>query len=341
MILEDLASLLKTRRYSKRTIESYTRWVSRYVRFHGLRHPETLDAMHVRKFLTYLAEERKVSASTQNQALAALLILYREVLSIPMGAPEGVVPARRSKHVPTVLSRTAVQQVIQQLTGVPWLMVSLLYGSGLRVGEAAQLRVKDVDLDRCEITVRAGKGAKDRRTMLPSSLVEPLRKQIAAVHRLALRDKQAGYAGVALPDALDRKGKKFAYDIGWQWLFPAARTHVDLETKRIRRHHVDDSVLQRAVGEAARAAKIGLRVTCHTFRHSFATHLLEAGYDIRTVQELLGHSDVSTTMIYTHVLNKGGLGVRSPLDFGQTTATSLQHNSGDYASPGRSAGGGK
>lgn len=341
MILEDLASLLRTRRYSKRTIESYTRWVARYVRFHGLRHPETLDASHVRRFLTFLAEDRKVSASTQNQALAALLILYREVLNIPMGPPEGIVPAKRSKHVPTVLSRTAVHQVIQQLTGVQWLMASLLYGSGLRVGEAAELRVKDVDLERCEITVRAGKGAKDRRTMLPASLIEPLRKQIAAVQKLAARDKQAGYAGVALPDALDRKSKQFAYDLGWQWLFPAARTYVDRETKKIRRHHVDDSVLQRSVGEAARAAKLGVRVTCHTFRHSFATHLLEAGYDIRTVQELLGHSDVSTTMIYTHVLNKGGLGVRSPLDFGQTTATSPQHNSADYAPPRGGASGGK
>jgi integron integrase len=326
MILQELASALRTRHYSNRTIEVYSRWVKRYIQFHGLRHPGELDATHMRRFLTYLAEDRRVSASTQNQALAALLFLYREVLGTPMGPPEGILPAKRSHHVPTVLSRAAVQQVLEQLRGAPWLMASLLYGSGLRVAEVAALRVKDVDLERLEITVRAGKGARDRRTMLPATLVPHLQRQIASVRRLLERDKAAGYAGVALPDAMARKSKRAAFDLGWQWLFPASRTYLDGGSRTIRRHHVDPSVLQRAVGAASRAAGIGERVTCHTFRHSFATHLLEAGYDIRTVQELLGHQDVSTTMIYTHVLNRGGLGVRSPLDFGRITASSLQEN---------------
>ncbi len=331
MILDQLATALRIRRYSESTIYAYSRWVTRYVRFHGLRHPGELDAKHVRRFLTFLAEDRKVSASTQNQATAALLFLYRELLNTPMGVPDGIAPAKRSHHVPTVLSRAAVQQILERLSGAQWLVCSLLYGSGLRVGEAVSLRVKDLDLERCELTVRGGKGARDRRTMLPSALVPHLRVQITAVRRLLARDQAAGYAGVVLPDALERKSPNAPYSLQWQWLFPAQRTHIDYTTRQIRRHHLDASVIQRAVPEAARAAEIGQRVTCHTFRHSFATHLLEAGYDIRTVQELLGHSDVSTTMIYTHVLNKGGLGVRSPLDFSQTTARSLQENLADEA----------
>ncbi len=321
-ILDEIATAMRTKRYSPRTIESYTAWTQRFVRFHGLRHPRALDAPHVKRFLSYLAEDRRVSASTQNQAMAALLFVYNEVLGITMGAPEGIAPAKRSKHVPNVLSVAEVQQVLSGMTGARWLMASLLYGSGLRVGEVVTVRVKDVHLERFELTVRGGKGAKDRRTMIPQSLIAPIRKQMDAVERLMRRDRAAGYAGVALPDAFGRKSPGASYALGWQWLFPASRTYVDRETKRIHRHHADPSMVQREVQEAARAAQIGSRVTCHTFRHSFATHLLESGYDIRTVQELLGHSDVSTTMIYTHVLNKGALGVRSPLD----TASFSQDN---------------
>ncbi|MBA3853823.1 MAG: integron integrase [Gemmatimonas sp.] len=329
-ILDELASAMRLRRYSARSIESYRRWVARYIRFHGLRHPAELQAMHIKRFLAYLAEERQVSASTQNQAMAALLFLYREVLQQPMGAPEGITPAKRSQHVPTVLSVPEIQLVLSLLSGAQWLMASLLYGSGLRVGEVIALRVKDISLDRRELIVRAGKGAKDRRSMIPEQLIGPLRQQIAAVERLRARDKAAGHAGVVLPDAFSRKSPQAAWSLAWQWLFPARRLYVEADTRQVRRHHVDASLLQRAVTDAARAANLGRRVTCHTFRHSFATHLLEAGYDIRTVQELLGHKDVSTTMIYTHVLNKGTLGVRSPLD----TAMFSQENTGSIRRPG-------
>lgn len=329
-ILDELATAMRLKRYSARSVESYCRWVGQYIRFHGLRHPSELQAMHIKRFLVHLAEDRKVSASTQNQALSALLFLYREVLSQPMGAPEGLAPAKRSEHVPTVLSRIEIQQVLSYLSGAPWLMASLLYGAGLRVGEVVALRVKDADLQRREITVRAGKGAKDRRTMLPEQLVGPLRKQIDAVERLLARDRAAGHAGVVLPDAFQRKSPSAPWSLAWQWVFPARRVYVERETRLVRRHHADASLLQREVGDAARRAQLGRRVTCHTFRHSFATHLLEAGYDIRTVQELLGHKDVSTTMIYTHVLNKGALGVRSPLDI---AADSQEYTGGGGRSP--------
>lgn len=329
-VLEALATALRLKRYSQRTIDVYSSWVQRYVRFHGLRHPSELQASHIKRFLTHLSEDRRVSASTQNQALAALLFLYREVLRQPMGPPEGLSPAKRGRHLPTVLSVAEVQLVLGMLSGVQWLMASLLYGSGLRVGEVVSLRVKDVHLERREIVVRGGKGAKDRRTMIPGQLIVPLRQQIVAVDRLRRRDQSAGHAGVQLPDAFARKSSGAQWALAWQWLFPARRVYVEAETKLVRRHHTDASLVQRAVTDAARAAQIGRRVTCHTFRHSFATHLIEAGYDIRTVQELLGHQDVSTTMIYTHVLNKGALGVRSPLDnavFSQDNADGARRGS--------------
>lgn len=313
-LLDELRSVLRVRRYSQRTAQSYTQWVQRYVRFHGLRHPSTLDASHVKRFLSYLAEDRRVSASTQNQAMAAILFLYRELLKIPMGAPEGIAPAKRSAYVPTVLSRDEVAQVLGHLQGANWLMGTLLYGSGLRVSEVVALRVKDLGFERNELTVRAGKGGRDRRTMLPRQLHPHLQRQVAAVQALLARDRAAGFAGVVLPDAFGRKSPSAAFALGWQWLFPARRSYLEHPGRLLRRHHADPSQLQRAVQAAGRLAKLGVRVTCHTFRHSFATHLLESGYDIRTVQELLGHRDVSTTMIYTHVLNAGGLGVRSPLD---------------------------
>lgn len=323
-LLDQLAELLRTRRYSPRTVQVYSRWVAKYVRFHGTRHPRELDAVHVRAYLTNLATRSRVSAATQNQALAALLFLYRELLGIPMGPPEGVENAKQSRHVPTVLSIEEVARVLDAISGVPNLMASLLYGSGHRLMECCTLRVKDIDLTRGEITIRAGKGGRDRRTMLPGALIPALRLHLNAVGRLHHRDLRAGHGAVALPDAIDRKLPNAAQELAWQWVFPAARKYVDRQTGIIRRHHVDPSVLQRAVGDAVRQTGIGKRVSCHTFRHSFATHLLEAGYDIRTVQELLGHRDLNTTMIYTHVLNRGGLGVESPLDASRITLQAPQ-----------------
>jgi integron integrase len=325
-LLDEYADLLRTKRYSPRTIHIYRRWVTRYVRFHGTRHPRELDAKHVRAFLTHLATVANVSAPTQNQALAALLLLYRELLGIPMGPPEGVAAAKKRQHVPTVLSANEAQQVLAELSGTELLIASILFGSGLRIAECCQLRVKDIDFDRQEITVRAGKGGRDRRTMLSQSLRVPLQRHIAKVRALHERDVARGHGEVVLPDALQRKSPSAPRDFHWQWLFPAARTYVEPATRKIRRHHIHPSVIQRAVTQAGRAAGIRKRVSCHTFRHSFATYLLEAGYDIRTVQELLGHRDVSTTMIYTHVLNRGGLGVESPLDRASVSLPATQAN---------------
>jgi len=301
--------------YSPRTTEAYAQWVRRYVRFHARRHPRTLGEPHIRDFLTHLARDRGVSASTQNQALAALLFLYRHVLEMPMVAPLHHLQAKRAQRLPTVLTRAEVTQVLGAISGVPGLMVRLLYGSGLRLLEGCSVRVKDLDLVRGEVLVRSGKGQKDRVTVLPSTLVSLLREHLAGVRAQHARDVQSGAGFVALPDALRRKfGSAVARIWPWQWVFPATRLYRDEATGELRRHHLHESVLQREVPNAARVAGLSKRVTCHTFRHSFATHLLESGYDIRTVQELLGHADVRTTMIYTHVLNRGGLGVRSPLD---------------------------
>lgn len=313
-LLDELADLLRTRRYSPRTIEAYAMWTKRFVRYHGLRHPRDLDATHVRAYLSHLAVERHVSASTQNQAMAALLFLYRDVIGVPMGPPQGIESAKRSVHVPNVLDPQQVTAVLDAMRGTPRLMAALLYGSGLRVSECCRLRLKDLDLVRGEVTVRGGKGARDRRTMLPASLMDALEAHLDRVKHLHDRDVAAGGGRVVLPDAMALKSPAAALSLSWQWVFPARRRYLDAETREMRRHHVDVSVLQRAVSDAARDAGLRQRVTCHTFRHSFATHLLEGGHDIRTVQELLGHRDVSTTMIYTHVLNRGGLGVRSPLD---------------------------
>lgn len=313
-LLDALQRALAVRRYSPRTAEVYARWVVHYVRFHGYVHPSALDTKDLKAFLAHLAIQRRVSVSTQNQALAALLFLYREVLAIPIEAPRDVAPAKRPHRVPNILSAPDAQRVLAELSGLPLLAVSMLYGAGLRVGECCALRVKDVDLTRLEITVRGGKGARDRRTLIPTSLVAPLRRQITRVRDLHQRDLARGHGSVTLPDALARKLPGASLQLAWQWLLPAQRQYVEPKSGILRRHHVDPSVIQRAVTLAARRAGITQRVTCHTFRHSFATHLLEAGYDIRTVQELLGHRDVSTTMLYTHVLNNGRLAVTSPLD---------------------------
>ena len=313
-LLGVLRDRLREKHYSSRTEEVYLQWVRRYIRFHGRRHPRELDVRELRDFLTALAH-RGVSASTQNQALAAIRFLYEEVLERPLAAPTDHLQAKRPKRLPTVLSAADVALVIGTMEGVPQLMAKILYGSGLRLMECCTLRVKDLDLGRGELTVRHGKGGHDRRTMLPESLDAPLRAHLRETRERHELDVRRGAGYVALPEAMRTKlGPDAGRRWEWHWLFPATREYLDGPTGERRRHHLHESVLQSAVTQAARLAGLSQRVTCHTFRHSFATHLLEAGYDIRTVQELLGHRDVSTTMIYTHVLNRGGLGVRSPLD---------------------------
>lgn len=304
------------RRFSPRTTQAYVQWIVRYVRWHGLQHPSTLGAVEVRDFLTYLARERHVAASTQNQALAALQFLYRDVLEQPLGALSGLAPAPRPTVLPNVLSREAVERVMACLTGTPRLMAQLLYGSGLRLQECCQLRVKDVDFDRGELRVRRGKGNRDRVTVLPGAVRAPLRAHLVLVRAVMARRAARGGGFVELPGALDRKIPRASQQWGWCWVFPAAREYWHAESLVRRTHHIHPTVAQRAVAEAGRRSGVGQRVGCHTFRHSFATHLLESGADIRTVQELLGHREVKTTMLYTHVLNRGGLGVRSPLDVG-------------------------
>jgi integron integrase len=279
-----------------------------------MRHPAELGADDVVAFLTHLATDFDVATSTQSQAASALMFLYREVLGLPVHPPEGVIRPGRHRRVPVVLTREEATAVIMELTGTQRLVTALLYGSGLRLMEALQLRVKDVDTARNEITVRSGKGGDDRITMLPAALTAELRRQMARVRQTHESDVACGAGFVALPTALRHKIPGASRQLPWQWLFPAARHHVDRETGERRRHHLHETAVQRAVTAAVRRAGITKRATCHTFRHSFATHLLEDGYDIRTVQELLGHRNVRTTMIYTHVLNRGGRGVRSPLD---------------------------
>ena len=313
-LLEQVSHAIRARHYSRRTEDSYRRWIKRFILFHSKRHPLEMGEKEVTRFLSYLATERHVSASTQNQALSAILFLYREVLKRDLDWLDGIVRAKKPRRLPVVMTQKEVQDVLDRMRGVPLLMASLLYGAGLRLLECARLRVKDVDLSRGEITVRDGKGRKDRVTLLPAKLRGPLAGHVARIRLQHERDIGRGCGAVALPDALFRKYSGASREWAWQWVFPATRFYRDRETGEQRRHHLHESVLQRAVKEAVRTAGIAKPATCHTLRHSFATHLLEKGYDIRTIQELLGHSDVSTTMIYTHVLNRGGRGVRSPLD---------------------------
>jgi integron integrase len=304
---------LRTRHYSRRTEAAYASWVRRFVAFQGMRDPGTLDAGEVSRFLTALARQG-VASSTQNQALAALQFLYLQVLRLPLPDVSDMVRAREPVRLPVVLSPGEVSALLGQLHGVEWLMASLLYGSGLRLMECVELRVKDLHFDRGEILIRDGKGGKDRITMLPTAVRSPLDMHLKARRRLHEADLAASRGSVWLPNGLRRKYPRAPYEWGWQWVFPATRYYSDAQTGERRRHHLHESVLQRAVKHAARAAGLTRPATCHTLRHSFATHLLERGHDIRTIQELLGHRDVSTTMIYTHVLNSGGYGVRSPLD---------------------------
>ena len=313
-LLDRVRDAIRTRHYSRRTEEAYTHWIRRYIVFHRKKHPSTLGAEDISAFLRWLAGPQCVAASTQNQALSALLFLYRDVLRMELGAIEHLPRARTPGRVPVVLSRDEVRRVMACLTGVCSLIVTLLYGAGLRLQECLELRVKDIDLDRHQIVIRRGKGQKDRRTMLPIAMRERLVAYLAAVEQQHRHDLAAGFGRVVLPFALERKYPNAATSWEWQFVFPAARICRDPRFGPPSRFHLHESVVQRAVAAATRAAGLTKRVGCHTFRHSFATHLLEDGYDIRTVQELLGHADVSTTMIYTHVLNRGALGVRSPID---------------------------
>ncbi len=313
-LLDQVRVELRTRHYSRRTEQAYVRWIRRFVIFHGRRHPVEMGEREVAQFLSDLAEERKVAASTQSQAASALIFLYKTVLRRDIAWIEDVARAKAPRRLPVVLTRDEVKAVLRQLHGTKRLVATLLYGSGLRLLECLELRVKDVDFGRGELLVRRGKGAKDRVTMLPSSSKEPLGLHLERVRAKHDEDLEMGAGYVKLPGALERKSPSAGREWPWQHVFPATRLWTDPENRRRYRHHLHESAVQRAVREAVRSAGINKRATCHTFRHSFATHLLEDGYDIRTVQELLGHSNVATTMIYTHVLNRGGLGVRSPAD---------------------------
>ena len=305
---------LQARHYARRTVHTYEQWLRRFLRFHRMRHPRQMGEAEINAFLSHLATEERVSASTQNQALAALLFLYRTVLGGDVGNLEGVIRARKRHRLPVVLTVGEVRAVLHHLDGAEALVAQLLYGGGLRLMEALRLRIKDVDLEQRCITVRCGKGDKDRRTVLPSSLVDPLKRHMNEVQHQHQNDLSAGWGAVELPHALERKYRNAAREWGWQWLFPQGRRWRDPRQSIEGRHHLDPSLVQRAVRAAVQAAGISKPATCHTFRHSFATHLLEQGADIRTIQELLGHSDVKTTMVYTHVLNRGPTGVRSPAD---------------------------
>jgi integron integrase len=289
-------------------------WIKRFIFFHNKRHPQEMGEGEIGQFLSALATESHVSASTQNQALNALLFLYRAVLEKPVGYVNGVVRAKRPSRLPVVLTRQEVRAIISSLEGVEWVMATLLYGAGLRLMECLRLRVQEIDFGSNQITVRAGKGDKDRVTMLPTSVVEPLRKHLERVRVLYQRDMEQGQGGASLPNALEKKYPNAPKEWGWQFVFPASKLSIDPRSGKLRRHHLHESVLQKAVKKACQKAEVSKHVGCHTFRHSFATHLLEDGYDIRTVQELLGHKDVNTTMVYTHVLNRGGRGVKSPAD---------------------------
>ena len=313
-LLDRLREALCSRHYSRRTEQTYCHWVKRFIFFHNKRHPGEMAEPEINAYLTHLAVKEKVSASTQNQALSALLFLYRYVLDRKIGDLGEVIRARKPKRIPVVMTRDEVKAVLGHLHGDKWLMANLMYGAGLRLMECLRLRIQDIDFARNEILIRDGKGAKDRITMLPESLKTPLQDHLKKVKALHDRDLADGWGRVQMPTALDRKYPSAPADWRWQWVFPQENRWINPQTKEQGRHHIDESLVQKSVRDAVTKAGLTKRATCHTFRHSFATHLLEGGYDIRTVQELLGHSDVKTTMIYTHVLNRGPAGVRSPVD---------------------------
>ena len=313
-LLDCVRDRIRVKHYSIRTEQAYVDWIKRFIRFHGKRHPTELGSAEVEAFLTHLAVAGNVAAATQNQAKSALLFMYREVLGAELPWLSGVTPAKAPRRLPVVLTRAEVARVLRCLHGTHRLIGCLLYGTGMRIMEGVRLRIKDVEFARRQIIVRDGKGAKDRMTMLPRGVVGALLRHLVLVREMHERDLVAGRGAVWLPHALERKYPNAAREWGWQYVFPAAALSADPRTGRVRRHHLGDQSFQRAMRQAVRDANLDKPATPHTLRHSFATHLLDAGYDIRTVQELLGHSDVSTTMIYTHVLNRGGRGVVSPLD---------------------------
>ena len=313
-LLQVYRESLASRHYARRTVYAYERWLRRFLRFHKMKHPREMGGPEINAFLTHLAVEEQISASTQNQALAALLFLYRHVLGVDPGDLDGVVRARRPKRLPVVLSVAEVRAVLQQLEGPAALVCGLLYGGGLRLMEALRLRVQELDFAAHQVVIRGGKGNKDRLTVLPQNLTQPLQIHLQDVKRLHRQDLAAGWGQVPLPGALGRKYVNASREWGWQWVFPQVTRWRNSVTGEQGRHHLDPSVIQRAVRVAVQSAGISKPASCHTFRHSFATHLLERGSDIRTIQELLGHSDVKTTMIYTHVLNRGPAGITSPGD---------------------------
>ena len=313
-LLDQVRHRIRVKHYALRTEQVYVGWVKRYIHFHGRRHPRDLGAADVEAFLSHLAVRRNVSASTQNQAKAALLFLYKEVLGITLPWLDEIVQARVSRRLPVVLTTREVKRLLDELDGKMWLVAALLYGTGMRLLEGLRLRAKDLDFERRAIVVREGKGAKDRITMLPEHLVLPMRDQWTKARQLHAADLVAGFGDVEMPYALDIKYPKAGKQWAWQFVFPGATRSADPRSGVIRRHHLYPQSVQRAIRDAASRAALVKPVSPHTLRHSFATHLLQAGHDIRTVQELLGHASVETTMIYTHVLNIGGRGVRSPLD---------------------------
>ncbi|MEM9090952.1 MAG: integron integrase [Cyanobacteria bacterium P01_F01_bin.53] len=313
-LLDQVREAIRVKHYSYRTEETYVQWIRRYILFHDKRHPKDMGVPEIEEFLTHLAVKKHVAAATQNQALSALIFLYKQVLCQPLDDRIEAVRAKRSRKLPTVLTSDEVATVIQNMSGVHRLIVQLLYGSGLRLREAMQLRIKDLDFPQHQIIVREAKGQSSRVTMLPERVIVPLQEHLQSVKRLHKQDLEQGYGAVTLPFALERKYPNANRQWIWQFVFPSSKRCRDPRSEKVVRYHLHESGLQKAVKRAVRSAEIQKRVSCHTFRHSFATHLLQNGYDIRTVQELLGHKDVKTTMIYTHVLNRGGRGVRSPLD---------------------------